>query len=475
MERVAPALTSTVALPAAVDTLKPFGPRVPLTGREDRVHIVRTPILTFTLLAWAAAADAQTPLTLAEAMARARAVTPSARALDAAQREAAARVRQARAGYLPRVDITESVQRGNQPVFVFGSLLSQRRFTAANFAIEELNAPAPITHTRTGLAVTQPIWDAGATRLAVQRAGLAREVTDAERAAGGQDLALAAAQVFVRVLQYESAVQASAAAVAAAESDRARAGARRDVGLATEADVLAVDVHLADMRQRHAATEAELEIARLELNAAVGAAPDERITPVRPALPDSAPASVDLVRDALATRPELRAADLAERLAVNGRAAARAAFLPSVSAQGGWEFNGPDPGNQRASWIVGAEVRLNVFNGLADRARLAEARHAEARVRAQREAIARRVSVDVQAATARLQAARARERVGASALAQAREAQRIVRDRYGNGLATVTDVLRAAEAAVDAESRATAAAMDVIMQTVALDRAVGRL
>ncbi len=39
----------------------------------------------------------------------------------------------------------------------------------------------------------------------------------------------------------------------------------------------------------------------------------------------------------------------------------------------------------------------------------------------------------------------------------------------------MTDVLRAAEAALEAESRATTAEMDVILQTVALERALGRL
>ena len=34
-------------------------------------------------------------------------------------------------------------QRGNQPVFVFGSLLNQRNFTEANFAIDALNHPDP--------------------------------------------------------------------------------------------------------------------------------------------------------------------------------------------------------------------------------------------------------------------------------------------------------------------------------------------
>ena len=70
---------------------------------------------------------------------------------------------------------------------------------------------------------------------------------------------------------------------------------------------------------------------------------------------------------------------------------------------------------------------------------------------------------------------RAEETVAIAALTQALESQRIIRDRYDAGLASVTDVLRAAEAVLDAEARATAAEMSIIMETVALNRAVGRL
>jgi outer membrane protein TolC len=89
--------------------------------------------------------------------------------------------------------------------------------------------------------------------------------------------------------------------------------------------------------------------------------------------------------------------------------------------------------------------------------------------------VARRIELDVRGALAQLAAARAREDAGRAALTQARESQRIVRDRYETGLATVTDVLRAADATLEAESRATATEMDVVLQTVALDRALGRL
>jgi outer membrane protein TolC len=116
-----------------------------------------------------------------------------------------------------------------------------------------------------------------------------------------------------------------------------------------------------------------------------------------------------------------------------------------------------------------------VFRGFGDKARIAEAGSARARATAERERIERRIEVDVRSVLAQLTASRAREDAGRAALTQARESQRIIRDRYESGLATVTDVLRAAEATLDAESRATTAEMDVILQTVALDQALGRL
>jgi outer membrane protein TolC len=432
--------------------------------------------MTGALLALPAIGQGQTALSLDEAMARARAATPAARALEAAGREAEARVREARSGYLPRVDVSESVQRGNGPVYVFSSLLSQRRFTEANFAIPSLNDPDAVTNLRAAVTIDQAVFDAGLTRLAVRGAELGRELASTERARAAQDLALNAARAFLAVLRLEAATAASEAAVVAAESDLDRARARRESGLATDADVLAVEVHLADMRGRQIAASGDLAVARIELAEATGLALDEPLMLVRPASP-AGPAgdAQPLVQEALERRPEQRDAELRVRLAENARLSARAAYLPRVGVRGGWEVNGSEIFDRRSSWIVGAEVQLNVFRGFGDTARVEGARHAESRADAERDRVAQAIEVDVRAAAARLAAAQARELAGRAALAQARESQRIIRDRYETGVATITDVLRAAEAALDAESRATAAALDVILQRVALDRAVGRL
>ena len=423
----------------------------------------------------AAPALAQTPMTLEDVIARAQDQTSEARALTAAVDEAGERTRGAQSGFWPTVDVTETVQRGNQPVFVFGSLLAQRRFTVADFAIPSLNHPDPVTNTRTVVALEQKVFDGGRTRFGVEAAKFRHADATAVRDVARQDLALRAAQAFVQVLQLEATMRAADAAVAAADSDRLRARARRDVGLATEADVLAVDVHLADMRQRQIAASGDLAVARIRLADAVGLPLTTAIAPVRPG-PRLVPADSEaLIRDALQSHPRLRRADVQVQLADSGHRAARAALWPTVGLQAGWEFNGETFSAQQSSWVIGADVRVNVFRGFADTARIAEARHAHVRATAERERTARDVEVEIRAALAQLAAARGREEAGRVALTQAREAQRIIRDRYETGLATISDVLRAAEAAVGAESRAAAAEMDVILQTVAVDRALGRL
>jgi outer membrane protein TolC len=414
------------------------------------------------------------PLTLDEAMSRARETTAEARASEAGVAEAGARVAGARSGFWPRVDVSETIQRGDQPVFVFGSLLSQRRFTAANFAIPALNNPDAVTNTRTAVAVQQPVFDARRTRLGVERSKIDRALAAATRDATRQDLGKQAAQAFVRVLELESMVRASDAGVSAAASDRDRVRVRREQGLVTEADVLAVDVYLATMRQQQIEAMANLAIARLQLNDAVGLPLTTAVEPVRP---DPRPAALDqdaLVKEALASHPSLREADARLALAENARRTARAALLPTIEAQAGWESNGSTFGSQQSSWMVGTEIRVNVFRGFADTARIAEAQQAAIRATAEREHAARRIELAVRSACEQLAAARAGEEAGRTALAQARESRRILRDRYDSGLATVTDVLRAEETTLDAESRSTAAEMNVVLATVALDRAVGR-
>ncbi len=426
--------------------------------------------------AGAAQAAAQAPLTLDEAIARALKQNPVTRAAASARQEASERARQARAGWMPRLDVTESWQRGNQPVFVFGSILAQRSFKAANFAIPALNHPDPVSNFRTGLSVEQLVFDGMRTRSANRSAAIGEEIAEAGGREAAASLRLGTTSAFGDVLMAQANRAAAAAALESAEEDVRRAERRRDAGLATEADVLAVQVHLAQIRERQISAESREAVARLKLNDVMGEPLDARFELQAPAAAAVAPtpAAADLEAEALANRPDVIRAAAQERLAKEAVASAKSAFYPQAAVQGVYEHNGGTFADRASSWTVGAVIRWNLFGGFADSARLGEAKAATERASAERQRQEAAARVDVRAAAARLQEARARVEVGRLAVAQAKESHRIVRDRFDAGLAPVNDLLRSSTAVLDAESRQTGAAIDVLISAAQLERALGR-
>jgi outer membrane protein len=434
----------------------------------------RTFWLVILTLAAPAAAVAQERLTLDEAIARARSRHPSAVTAGMAEREAALKVDEARAALLPRVDASESWQRGNLPVFAFSSLLSQRRFTAQDFDISTLNNPDPLDNFRAALSVEQVIFD-GAVRPVIRAAELGQQAAALRRQQTEQDLATAAVDAYGGVLLFEALASAARAGVEAATEDSRRARDRHEVGTATEADVLSIDVHRAAMRERDIQARTEAVIARARLNELIGAPLDaafalDALNPVaRPEQPLNA-----LEAQALDARPDIRLSEIERRTAEAAISAARSAFLPQVAVRGGWEWNGGTFGTRAGGWLVGTEVRLNVFRGFADRARLKGAevaleRHGQQQVRAENGA-----RLEVRAAAARLEAADARRGVAQAVVSQAIESQRITRDRYEQGLSDAAALLQAAQAVLDAEAQDIAARVDTIVRRAALDRAIGR-
>jgi len=419
-------------------------------------------------------ASAQSPLSLSEAIARAQARNPDAAAAAAAEREAAERVTQVRGGFFPKVDVTESWHRGNHPVFVFSSVLAQRQFTAAGFALDALNHPAATDNFRTALTVEQSLFDR-ATSANVRTASIARDISAIGRRLVDQDLKAAVTDAFGRVLIAAATARSAAAIVETARADRELAGNRRDAGRVTDADVLQLDVYLAHALEEQLQATSDERIARARLNQLM----DEPLStmfsfnPTPPAIAIDIANPAALEEEALKSRPEVAHARQQEQLAAAMVDAAKAAFLPQVIVQGGWELNGGVWHTRSSSWVAGGVARINVFHGLADKARLAEAREQATRRAAERIKAETMARLDVQIALARLEAARAGEAVGRAAADQARESRRIIRDRYESGLADMATLLRSADAVQQADARQIGARVNVLTATAALQRAIG--
>ena len=437
------------------------------------------PVLTAAFLGLnASVLPAQETLTLDQAVQEALAHNASLRAGRAGVAEGAEHVTEARSGWFPRISFTEAWRRGDDPVFVFSSLLSSRQFTAANFAIDSLNYPDATGFFRGSVGAEQLLFDGGRQRSAVESAELRQEISRLAVDEAAAAMIPAATQAYGRILTAEAGRRAADTALEAAREDLARAERRRDVGVASDADVLAIAAHVATLRQRAIEYVGDAAVARAELNRLMGSPIVREYLVSEPSRAgDSALTRMGLnaaLAEADANRPELRRADAAMRLADADGKGARTALIPQVAAQAAFDLSGTRFSDRASSWIVGGELRWNLSIGGAELARSRAA--GEARVRAAAEAEDARAGVHVEVVTAfrRLEAADARQAVGRAAVDQARERQRIIRDRFDAGIAGVTDVLQASSAVTEAEAQRVSAVVDAIASEAMLRRAIGR-
>jgi outer membrane protein TolC len=421
---------------------------------------------------------AQDVVTVDSAVKAALAQNATLRAARAGVDEASARASQVQSDFFPRISITESWQRGNQPVFVFSSLLSARQFAAANFAIDALNHPEAIGFFRTSVGVEQVLFDGGRRRSAADTANLRRTVAEVSTDEAAASIALATTQTFGRILIGDSGHRAAEAALVAAREDLSRAERRRDAGMATDADVLALVVHVADLEQRAIQADGDAAIARAELNRLMGRSIDAPLTAAEPASASldgsDQPNIAALLAEAEDARPEIKRAAANERTAEAAKRQARAAIIPQVAAQAAFDISGTRFTDRASSWIVGGDLRWTFSTGGAELASARAAAAAIARTRADADDVRAAIHVDVVSALRRVETARARQKAGAAAVDQARESQRIIRDRFEAGIAPVNDVLRASTAVLDADGSRVAAVVDTMVAASLLRRALGR-
>jgi len=438
--------------------------------------------LLATILVTARALWAGEPLTpelsLSEAVKTALEKHPALRAAEHQAAAAASGVDQARAGFLPRVDLSEGFARSDNPVYAFGSLLNQGRFTAGDFAVDKLNHPDPITNWRTNLSGSIPLFLGGRTVLGYQQAQIGRDAADQGRARAEQDVIFGVIRAYSAVLLSREARATVEASVRTAEANLAAAEARYEAGVVVASDALAARVRLARLREEAIAAANHVRLAHAALNEAMGRPLDQ---PQRVAgrLDLSPPVYERL--DGLETmarthRPDYRQVELEAQRLEKEVLRTKGALLPSMHLLGNYEINNYHfASDGQDSWSVGVVLNLNLFNGGADRARIVEAQANHQRAVAQRERIANAIGLEVHDAFLAHQTARERVVVARDAVIQAEEGLRIVQDRYDAGLTTIVELLDSETALTAARTNLTRTLYDATVSQARLDLSLGRL
>ena len=441
--------------------------------------LLRTAAIAVTL-AGAHPTLADEPLTPDAAAAFALAHNPAIRAADRGVDGSQADRRLARAGWLPHLDLSEDYARSTNPVFVFASKLGQGRFGPQDFALDSLNSPDPFTNATTRVGLQQSLWDGGRTFAAGRAAKLGVTAAGEELAHTRDEVAFGAKRAFWDAVLADELVSASRDAEKAAVANAELAGRLVDEGIGVPSDRMQADVRLGEVSAMRVGAEQNVLIARAALRRALGAKGTETFTLAAPAIDaddkgTAAEGPGTSLTEALAARPDLLAFDARIGQAHEGETIALSGRLPQFGVGAQYEWNGSEPfRSSGTNWSVAAFLRIPLYDGCEGLARHQRARADRLRLEAMREALADTVDVELQEADARRRTAEARLRSAESNVSLSQEALRIVRERYGEGLAMIVELLGAEASATGARAARAQASRDLAVSRLAVELAAGR-
>jgi outer membrane protein len=439
----------------------------------------RSLALLFATLALPAAAATAGPLSLDEAIRNALTYNPELRAADDQARAADARATAARGTWLPQIGVRYMVRRSDNPLDAFADKLNTRSVDpATDFTAPALNSPDPSTIHATQLSIELPLYTGGRRTAGIREAGAYAE---SARLAYERRREATAYRALSAYRTAQAAAQGLAIANDAVEAARGHAETTARLvrqGRIVVSDRMTAELNLAATESAREQAANRLRLAMDDLKLVMGMPAEASIE--LPAWQGPAPAdlpagSADSEQRALDNRKDLQAQAAYLKSSRAKIVAARAAFQPQVDvvAADSWYDRNAALDNKSQS-IMGV-VSMNLFNGGRDWHGLTAARHDTDEAEQRLESMRQGIRNEVRAALSRLTEARARMQIAGDSVDKAREAVRLIDQRYGEGRTILIDLLMAERVLVEARNEQLSAGLNQELAVAQLGLAQGNL
>ncbi len=440
--------------------------RVPLAG-----------LLALLLVPGALAAADWSALTAPEAVAVALERNRDLLQAAAEVRRAEQRIVEARAGALPQVDGSWSLERTLKPnVFVMSFPDSSGQLRRNRIKIG--------TDYNSSLAarLTQPLYMGGRVGTALAAARLYRQLAVERERQARQAVVHGVLGAFHGALLARELEAIAASSLAQAENHLGRVEARVRAGAATDYDLLRARVNVANLRPALVEAASEHRLALLRLKEAMALPPDAQLGIVGElAAPDTAVLAWAAADQALAGRPDVAAARLTVALQQKAVRVARGEFLPTLAAastlayNGNFERLGFARDEWSTYWVAGLNLSMPLFTGWRTQARYRQAqidqRQAEVALEQRRAAAA----IEIEQGVMDLRQALEQIATGSLTVAEAQRAVEIAESLYASGKATQLEVLDAQLALQVARTNLASARFAGTMAEITLRKDLGIL
>ena len=398
-------------------------------------------------------AEAQSTLTLSQAVENAVRNYPSIRVSQEQINAVAAGIQLARTAYLPKVDLLAQVNRATRNN-VFGMLLPQSVIPSISGPVLGSNNFGTAWGSTMGVLVTWEPFDFGLRKASVDAASAARAESEAALKKTQFDVAVAAADAYVTLVAAQETVRAAQAGVDRAGVVSRTVHAQVDAELRPGADGSRVDAELAAARTLLIQAQQSVEVARVNVSQFVGVAPEQVVVSASKLLqlpPESVVAPLNTAANPAAVEQNAVVEQLRAQLKVLERS-----YFPHFYAQAttyargtGAEINGNNLGGAQglAPTVQNSALGFTVQFSALDRASI-RAREAgqSATIRAETaryQQIATELTARWNRAVATLAGARSVAANTPIQVAAARAASEQATARYQSGLGNIDEVAEA--------------------------------
>lgn len=264
----------------------------------------------------------------------------------------------------PSVRGTTSYQAGDDPVYVFGSLLRQNAFQQGNFSIPALNNPRHRSNFEFALEGEAPIFEAFQTFAKIRSTSFRVRAAQDQNHFAAMEASLLALEGFLSDILSEQIFRAADDVKRAIEKDIRQAEDLKEKGLVLGADFYAARVLGSGITQKRNSLESESKRAVIFLNILMGEEPT-KLTRVRGRLPDQFRVKKPLenwLADAYENRADLRAIEWMIRAQESEKFREKTSVLPRLRVFGQVRESSHDLRTGGEDYVAGVKGTVDIVD-----------------------------------------------------------------------------------------------------------------
>jgi outer membrane protein len=391
------------------------------------------------IVLWSSSAFGETEVNLHQAIVTAFANNHLLQAQRNAVEASKADIGIARSSLLPSLLIEEKYLRTTNPTYAFMAKLNQERFAASDFAISSLNDPDAINDFQTSFTIEQPLFVKPAW-IGIEMAGIQAEAVDRQYRRKQEEVAMEVVKAYLGVRTSGEFVTVAQKGVEDAREHVRLSELRQSNGVGLYSDILRAKTALTESEQRLVSAHKNLDVAKKGLGLLLGTAEPLAAAPEKIDIPL---AELAHYRAAAGKRQDVLAVEAQYENARKSLELAGASLLPTVGLGASYQLNDHDTpfGAEGESWLVGAVVRWQLYDGSKRQYEKIKARHRINESRENLDGLKNMVEFKVYEAYRAVEEAAKNLELAEASLATAEEGKRLVQLRYENSFSQLVDLL----------------------------------